>query len=375
MAPTQTPSPSLPAHDGRPTKRQHARNNLDLIRLCAAIQVAVTHLSHHLHLDFAVVRYLDYFPGVPIFFFISGYLIYQSYENIRHDRLRTFFTNRFLRIYPALYVCFGLTVLSIVGCGYLKTVSYSATSLLAWVAASLSFFQFYTPDFLRGYATGVPNGSLWTISVELQFYFLTPVLHFALKRFRRTAAALFILLVLVNTANLYANVTDAFPGIRDRMAFKLFGASFLPWLYMFAFGAYVSTNKSLQAHILKLNPLVFAAAYLGSYYLAEKYNLGTVNYINLVSYLLLAALVFRLAYWKPETSGRLLRGNDISYGFYIYHMPLVNLMVFYGFIGTLASFWTALAGTLALACGSWFLIEKPFLKLKKTSLRTYAEVK
>lgn len=369
MTPVRSHLPDAPAGGVAPPKKQHTRNNLDLIRLCAAVQVAITHICHHLHVDFAVVKFLDYLPGVPVFFFISGYLIYQSYENTGPARVGTFFTNRFLRIYPALYVCFFATVLSLICTGYLKSVAFSAAGFLAWVAASLTFFQFYTPEFLRGYGTGVPNGSLWTIAVELQFYLLTPFLYFGFRRFKRTAAAIFGLLVAVNVANLYLNVTDAVPGIRDGLGFKLFGASFLPWFYMFVFGAYVSTDKALQKMILKVSPVLWAAAYLVSYYCAERYNLGTINYINPATYLLLSGLVFKLAYARPELSGRLLRGNDISYGFYIYHMPLVNLMVFYGFKGTPGSFWTALAGTLVLACCSWFLIEKPLLRLKKTSIR------
>lgn len=34
-----------------------------------------------------------------------------------------------------------------------------------------TIFQFWTPDFLRGYGVGCPNGALWTISIFIQFYF------------------------------------------------------------------------------------------------------------------------------------------------------------------------------------------------------------
>jgi len=33
-----------------------------------------------------------------------------------------------------------------------------------------TIFQFWTPDSLRGYGCGTPNGSLWTICVTIQFY-------------------------------------------------------------------------------------------------------------------------------------------------------------------------------------------------------------
>lgn len=40
----------------------------------------------------------------------------------------------------------------------------------------MSFVQFYNPDWLRGFGTGVLNGSLWSIPVELQYYVLLPFL-------------------------------------------------------------------------------------------------------------------------------------------------------------------------------------------------------
>ena len=68
------------------------RNNFDLIRLLAASQVAITHSAEHLNLHSWVFDALRFFPGAPIFFFISGYLIYASYANIKGPaRLQTFF--------------------------------------------------------------------------------------------------------------------------------------------------------------------------------------------------------------------------------------------------------------------------------------------
>lgn len=37
----------------------------------------------------------------------------------------------------------------------------------------MTAFQFYTGGWLRGYGVGVPNGALWTITVDIQFYIVS----------------------------------------------------------------------------------------------------------------------------------------------------------------------------------------------------------
>jgi peptidoglycan/LPS O-acetylase OafA/YrhL len=67
--------------------------------------------------------------------------------------------------------------------------------------AQLSIVQFYNPDFLRGYGVGVLNGSLWTISVELQFYVMLPwVWTFTAYGRKRFTLALIAATLLANLA-------------------------------------------------------------------------------------------------------------------------------------------------------------------------------
>jgi len=50
-----------------------------------------------------------------------------------------------------------------------------------WILAQLSVAQFYNPGFMRSYGTGILNASTWTISIELQFYILVPLIYAALR--------------------------------------------------------------------------------------------------------------------------------------------------------------------------------------------------
>mgnify|MGYP001238677287 CR=1 FL=1 len=67
--------------------KNSTRNNFDLLRLFAALQVALEHSSVHLQHSYAILDMLALFPGVPIFFFLSGYLIFGSYVLVSEGQL------------------------------------------------------------------------------------------------------------------------------------------------------------------------------------------------------------------------------------------------------------------------------------------------
>ena len=339
------------------------RNNFDLIRLFAAAQVALTHAADWMHAPLPWLSFIRYFPGVPIFFFVSGYLIYQSYANITTPhRLRIFTTNRILRLFPALYVCIVLSLLLTYYSGYFSTVQITAKQWLTWLLAQFTFVQFFNPDFMRGYGTGKLNASLWTITVELQFYLLTPLIFFLYKSYRKISIGLFVAFVAFNTANSFLNP-------RTSTLEKLFNVSFAPWIAMFALGAYVSTNKKLQEKLLQINILVPLCLYVLTYYIALEAELGTDNSINFLSFIFLGWLIIKAAFTFPTLSDSILHKNDISYGIYIYHMPIVNFMIYQQFTHSYLYLSLALLLATTMAMFSWRLVEKPALRLKKISLR------
>lgn len=154
-------------------------NNFDLIRLFAASQVLIGHGLSHLECG-SKGHLLALFPGVIMFFVISGFLISSSFD--RNPKLKNYIRNRFLRIFPALWCCFFVTLICLLVFGYVNKASLTSTSFWAWAAGQISIGQFYTPDFLRSYGVGTPNGSLWTIPVELSFYILLPLIVFLFKK-------------------------------------------------------------------------------------------------------------------------------------------------------------------------------------------------
>jgi peptidoglycan/LPS O-acetylase OafA/YrhL len=340
------------------------KNNFDLIRLIAAMQVAVVHIFTHLGIDGSLIDCLSYLPGVPVFFFISGYLISKSFAKSSGARwqYRNFFMNRFFRLYPALIICFVFSLFSAYLTGYLNTVQASPAEIVTWVVAQITVFQFYNPEFMRNYGTGVLNGSLWTIAVEIQFYILTPILAVLFSRRKILWGALFVAFLIINALNTALNPLTTVPG-------KILNVSFLPWLYMFMAGVYVAESDWARKFIMSLNPVLCVVLYLSSYLVGRDLGLGAGNNINVVSFLLLCIIIYRSAHAFPDISGRVLRGNDISYGVYIYHMPVVNLVLYYGLQGNIGSALLAITVTLLLASISWFYIEKRALRFKRRSSR------
>jgi peptidoglycan/LPS O-acetylase OafA/YrhL len=336
------------------------KNNFNLIRLIAATQVAVVHSCNHFGMDSPILSFLKLFPGVPLFFFVSGYLIGNTYIKNYDKGLAYFFRNRVLRLYPALIFCVVLSVLSVYLAGYFRTAGIDFKHFFSWIIGQMTIAQVYNPDFMRAYGTGVLNGSLWTITVEVQFYLLTPVLFFLFKNYKPIFIILFILSLLLN---LYATWYLDW----NIFAMKLLGVSFLPWVYMFMLGFLVNYYPILK-FVKRFNTAIFLLAFIASMFLIGNYKINSMNSINPISVVLLALLVLKISDSKiylPGFFANFVDRNDLSYGVYIYHMPIINLLLFLNIWVTPINIGIAIVFSFLLAAISWRFIEKPFLRMKQ----------
>jgi len=364
-------------------RRLHApsfrSNNFDLLRLFAAAQVVYFHVIENLDVQpppllALPTRLLALFPGVPIFFVISGFLISMSYE--RSPSWRSYALNRFLRIYPALWVCF-LVSCAVIGMqvGWSR-IAIGADKLAFWIAMQLSIGQFYAPHAIEAaYGGGHPNGSLWTIPVELQFYAVLPFVYLLLRRLAKRAGNLLLLalILLFCGAQLgYEALSAAFARQYEELL-DLAHASFVPWFYMFLVGVWLQRNREWLLPILAGRGFYLLGAYTASA-LAATALLGAEidNALNPLLFALLALSVVALAFTRPDWSARLLRENDVSYGVYIYHMVIVNALAVAGYGRNPLLLPLVFAITLAVAFLSWRLIERPALRLKRRALRPIA---
>lgn len=350
-------------------------NNFDLIRLAAALQVAYIHsarLFHTLEGDRPLSTLVSLFPGVPVFFFISGFLISQSFE--RNPNWREYAWNRALRIYPALAVCFVLSLTATWLCGFFAVRGIPGSEFVVWVIAQLTVGQFYNPAFISRPPIWALNGSVWTISVELQFYVLLPLMYLllGLARMRRRRSNLVLGALIVVFLALSEIWPNKDPGFGGPLGPQIPAALFVPWFYMFLVGVFFQRNAALlKTWFAGRFPYVFVAYCVLAVFAVRHWHWSLKDAPQPVLFAGLAVITFAAAFSAPTLSERLLHRTDVSYGLYIYHTPVINVLCL---TGVLAGQWAAavaLAVSLPLAYASWVLVEKPALALKHHPLYSH----
>lgn len=330
-------------------------NNIEWLRLLFACQVMLVHTLHHVvDVEWWVLKYL---PGVPAFFFLSGFLIYASYGKSQSNF--DYFVNRFLRLFPALiFVCLiSLLFVFLVKYGQSTVIDYGL--YLRWFFAQITLGQAYNPSEFRDIGVGVINGSLWTITVELLFYISVPVIFYMERFFKYTVHLLCLLSFLLYSVG---RSYFSFDFAQGKTLYDFLALTPLVWGWMFLFGVlafkyfdYISIY--ISRFWVSYLVIVFIA-WLGfdGYFLKSAGNeLGVVYflfYVMAVLHLAFGVRYFRLSF-------------DLSYGVYIWHMVVINVLLVAGMKVPVV----ALLLTVLMAVVSWFFIEKPSLKLKKYSVR------
>ncbi len=283
--------------------------------------------------------------GVNLFFSISGYLIANSF--IRSNNLPAFIASRILRIYPALIVTITLTVLIVGGV---------FTSLPIWEylssGATWSYFlsnsllldnvRFFLPGVFEDLPfAGAVNGSLWSLPLELYFYFLVGVFGY---------------LGLLNKSSLFNGFLLLFFFIANGLGLfehDLFQKNYIvAAIWSFIFGTFLCVNRESisinKQGILLL--LLFSWLSFGS------------EYYDFVSNFTFTYIVLWFGFLTPFLGIRLDAKGDFSYGVYLYAMPIQQILIHFkvsDYPALLALY--AFLLTLCVAVLSWKLVEEPAL--------------
>lgn len=311
----------------------NSANCLNTIRIIAALEVALGHIAHHLNVYMPPVidKVLHYFHGVPIFFVLSGFLIWQSIDRCKD--FSTYFKKRVLRIYPELWFCLLFEILAIIF--FYHNWNIKDLALFSFTQATL--FQFWTPDSLRGFGCGTPNGSLWTITVIVQFYFLIWLTKDFLKgksfiRFGGVLGISVILSMLQHLSFMQHHILIS----------KLYAQTVFNYLFLFLLGVLLAEFKDSVMRIAVKYWHIFTM--IGILLYCVNIDIPYTSYKVLFSLFSIYGLI-GFAYAYPKFNVEI----DISYGFYIYHMLIVNILIALGKRGEVFFAIVALISSLVIA--------------------------
>ena len=305
---------------GRQTDRQLGwhNNSLNTIRLIAALSVLYGHVCAHLDITMPafISGIIGYFMGVPIFFAMSGLLIWNSVG--KSQNFADYAKKRFWRIYPELWcaVVLGSIMILIL---YKEPIQWSMFALFQMTQGT--FLQFWTPSFLRGYGCGTPNGSLWTICVLIQFYV---AVYFLYKWLRGRNIAVWV--VVFTGSVIISAFSPVLRAFLPEIILKLYGQTLIPYLWLFVLGAMVADKRDKAIPFLKKSwALLLLLSAILRYVIRIDLD---ASYGVLGSTTLILGLI-GFAYRFPKINIK----TDISYGIYLYHMIVVNAMIMLGLTG------------------------------------------
>jgi len=292
--------------------------------------------------------------GVKIFFVISGFLITKSWLASRS--LSDYMLKRVLRIWPGLAVTILLTAF-VLG-PLLTSLALSDYFLSSSPWRYLRNTLLYPVYDLRGvfehnvYPNAV-NGSLWSLPVEVSMYIAVPLILW--KRQRDSVLPIVIAAVALVLLGLsYVRVAP------PAAPLVMYGTSLLSMLDVACYFMVGGVCSFAKVDIFRRHWLLFAALLLvgqliGHPVIAEIY-LAVVLPLFVIGFGLL-----RLAWW-----GRITRGNDYSYGMYLYGFPVQQWLLFANPGGRAEeNFIWSMPVVLLFAVASWHGVERPALRFKR----------
>lgn len=170
---------------------------LTSLRYIAALLVMGYHMPLDPDIPFGIYGFLRQgFVGVSLFYVLSGFILCYNYfpafqNGLSGSQLKKFWFARFARIYPMYILTLTLSL-------FVKNSFQQVDPVLAVI--HVFALQSYLPD--KNQVIYAFNGPSWSVSVEIFFYALFPVLIYFGIRYLNTARRLLVAGVIVWVAQL-----------------------------------------------------------------------------------------------------------------------------------------------------------------------------
>ena len=118
-------------------------------------------------------------------------------------------------------------------------------------------------------------------------------------------------------------------------------------------GCLVASNKNIIKYILNLNLFIIIIIHL----IFSEF----ITFL-IIDQMLLFIIVIKIGFMNYKNINKFFNKNDLSYGIYLYHMPIINFILYKNIINN--SFYIILLVLLITSFCSWNFVEKFFLKKK-----------
>lgn len=335
----------------------YKKNSISTLRLLAAIQVMWGHLIGHLDVSFFEIGrriaideiiswLLSFFLGVPLFFFLSGYLLWISIDKYKNSK--NYYFNRFLRIYPELWVGVAIEIICIIV--FVSPINWR--DLFLFTGTQATVLQFWTPDSLRSFGCGTPNGSLWTICVMIQFY----IIVWPLKKLCRNKKISFwvlteIFLILIGAATQYVEM------FVPQIVYKLYCQTIVQYLWIFWLGMFIAEYKEIFIPVLMKYWYIPSIGAIVMKF--SPFDIWSRAFPVFLSCFCLTAWL-GLAYKFPKMKIK----TDVSYALFIYHMIIVNVVIELGLSGSVGAIIGCIVSSFFFAYLSTVLIGRNIVKYR-----------
>lgn len=274
------------------------------------------------------------FVAVSFFYVLSGFVLSYSYvsrEGVMQGSRRSFWVNRFARIYPAYLLAFLIAApFNILGTLRVNHLATAITKIVSGAGVVLTMQQAWTP-----WTAWYWNYPAWSVSAEAFFYLVFPFIALGLKRMQGKACwqgMIFLWLLAMLPPVLLCFTPHAYAPVGDRLAMTI---EFTPLLRLpeFLLGVLLGRAYVLGFRLSQRASERLSYASLSAILICLSFSSMIPR--PLLANGLLAPLFALLIYSLAEGYGLLARLlalpllvllGEASYGIYILQIPVSYLL-------------------------------------------------
>ena len=358
-------------------QRRHF-HTFDALRFFAFFKVFL------LHLPITAFPWFNYIRagggiGVQFFFVLSGflitYIILEEKNRTGQFNLKHFFARRILRIWPLYYLMILVAFLTPFITENLLHVATSAEGYAPEWWKSLLFLENYKMMATGEHPNVSPLGVMWSLCIEEHFYIIWGLLLYFIPVRRLPVVIICSVLLGYISRSFYAG--PGIPALDIFTNIDLFAFGALP-AYLLVTRRFATENALLRVPFWV--KLLFVAVLVVVVQLCSQYTDDDNAFVTLTTVLgvmfaiLISFTIPQHTRFSIGDKNLLSRLGLYTYGLYLYHTIIISLLrALYPAMGLSADtpggavlfVIAALLATIAVSIASYYIFERPFLKLKK----------